>query len=411
MSIPIDLVYDYIAGYVNYDVIIYRWTPPGSKNIGDLQPLQHYQRHWRDTRPVMICHDQEPLDWSLYNSQHTLQWIQDDFCRYWQVEKTSEAWPWTTDRVLQSWVQPNEITNVNQKMLLLHSEFRSSAVELSRSMGWCPVHIWSHGIIAQDWFRYARYDQSLHVSTTQRADFLIYSRAWSGSREYRLWFLDQLVQQDLVSVCTVRFNPCDQGSMYHQHQFSDVQWQCSPRWSADIFYHNSVPAWASATYDAADYCQHFIEIVLETVVDRTHLTEKVCRPIACGKPFMLAAGQGALQYLRDYGFRTFAPWINESYDLESDNKKRLQMIIDEMHKIIRMSPRDRLNLIANINQVARYNQRHFFNDAFLDNIMQDFGQQYMAACLELGHQSPGDATWQKYLYENYPDVTKLLGKA
>jgi hypothetical protein len=48
--------------------------------------------------------------------------------------------------------------------------------------------------------------------------------------------------------------------------------------------------------------------VAETVFDtRIHLTEKTLRPIACGHPFILAAGPGSLKYLQTYGFRTFSP--------------------------------------------------------------------------------------------------------
>jgi hypothetical protein len=58
----------------------------------------------------------------------------------------------------------------------------------------------------------------------------------------------------------------------------------------------------------------FLHIVNETVVDKQHLTEKIFKPIVLKQPFVLMGGQGTLQYLRDYGFKTFKKWFDEDYD-------------------------------------------------------------------------------------------------
>jgi hypothetical protein len=69
--------------------------------------------------------------------------------------------------------------------------------------------------------------------------------------------------------------------------------------------------------------------VLETLFDdhRWHLTEKSLRPIACGKPFVLMATPGSLQYLRQYGFKTFDGLIDETYDSIQNPKQRLQAVL------------------------------------------------------------------------------------
>ena len=410
MSVPIDLMYDYIAGYVNHDVIIYRWTPPGSKNLDDLQPLKNYHRAVNETRPVMVCHDQEPLQWDLYNNERSQRWVQDDFCKYWAVSKTSQPWPWDKDHVLQSWVQPNEISNTNPRLILLHSEKNSRALDRAVSLDWDPVHVWSHGLIAQDWFRYAEHDRSLATVGSGDKTFLIYSRAWTGSREYRLWFLHQVVQRGLVNLCTVRVGARDQDHCYRHHRFLDQTWCCVPDWQPEIFSENLCPADASATYDAADYRTHQIEVVLETVIDRTHLTEKTCRALACGKPFILAAGAGSLEYLKSYGFNSFHPWINESYDLETNAQRRLNMVLDEMTRISGMSEPERQRWCCEINRIASENQLHFFSNDFLRKIMNEFSQQYHEI-LETRHQTvmiPDH--WQIYLHDHYPEISNLLGR-
>ena len=46
------------------------------------------------------------------------------------------------------------------------------------------------------------------------------------------------------------------------------------------------------------------------------------------KPFILVAPYGTLQYLKEFGFRTWDQWWDESYDLEPDPAKRLLKIFD-----------------------------------------------------------------------------------
>jgi hypothetical protein len=86
------------------------------------------------------------------------------------------------------------------------------------------------------------------------------------------------------------------------------------------------------------------------------------RPIACGQPFILAAGPGALQYLRRYGFQTFEPLIDESYDLENNSLVRLKKIVSSMEKIKSMSDKD----LEQLYKIARYNQQHFFSNEFFE---------------------------------------------
>lgn len=410
MSIPLDLLYDFIESYVNHDVIIYRWLPHGSKNLEDLTPLRVYQRPDHDSRPVMVCHDQEPLDWDLHNSRANHEFVQRDFHDYWQVPTSPVAWPWGQDQVLQSWIEPNEIRTTNARMVLLHSEHHSQSVLRARELGWYPVYVWSHGIIARDWFRYAQHDPDLLATRQHHRHFLIYSRAWTGSREYRLWFLDQLYQNDLQSVCTVKFSDKDDGHAFQDHVFRDHQWHCRPSWSSRVFDANDAPSWASATYNSQEYAQHDIEIVLETVVDRLHLTEKTCRALACAQPFVLVAGTGSLAYLRGLGFKTFDPWINEAYDQEPNAQRRLIMILQEMRRIANLDSSDLAALRRALRTVAQHNRSHFFSEQLHQNIMREFLDQWQIVHQQV--QAQGQSLpWQDYLRQCYPGIVNRLGTA
>jgi uncharacterized coiled-coil protein SlyX len=104
---------------------------------------------------------------------------------------------------------------------------------------------------------------------------------------------------------------------------------------------------------------------------RIHLTEKTLRPIACGHPFVLAAGPGSLEYLRSYGFRTFAPWIDESYDHEPDSLRRLEKIINSMNKINLLDTEEFDQFLIEIRHIADFNKKHFFSDAFQQQVIEE----------------------------------------
>jgi hypothetical protein len=73
-------------------------------------------------------------------------------------------------------------------------------------------------VIAQDWFRYAKHDPVLeHHGCTFDQDFLIYNRAWGGTREYRLLFAQLLVDNNLVSRSLTSFAAIDNGQHYQEH--------------------------------------------------------------------------------------------------------------------------------------------------------------------------------------------------
>jgi hypothetical protein len=84
MSVPLDRLYDFLDGISGHDLIIYGWRPHGSKKLQDLAAWSQVPKEWQDlrTRPTLIFHDQEPLDydcsqWSVEQDFHvaTAQYI------------------------------------------------------------------------------------------------------------------------------------------------------------------------------------------------------------------------------------------------------------------------------------------------------------------------------------------------
>jgi len=62
-------------------------------------------------------------------------------------------------------------------------------------------------------------------------------------------------------------------------------------------------------------------------------TEKTYKPIVMKHPFILVAPAKSLHYLRQLGYKTFAPYINEMYDTIEDNEQRLLAVVAEVERL------------------------------------------------------------------------------
>jgi hypothetical protein len=227
-------------------------------------------------------------------------------------------------------------------------------------------------VISLDWFRSANYFK-IKKKQVQHT-FLIYNRAWSGTREYRLKFVDLIVTTELKKYCNLKFNPVEveTNTHYTHHTFKNKQF--TPTGSLDNhFPGTTVNSSASADFVIEDYETADFEVVLETLFDdsRLHLTEKILRPIALGQPFILVATCDSLKYLRSYGFKTFDSIIDESYDSIADPVNRLESIIKLMKDISNWSQQERISKLNQIKEIVNYNKQYFFSKEFEKLILDE----------------------------------------
>jgi hypothetical protein len=369
MNVPLDKLYHYLADSVNHDLVIYRWLPHGSRKLEDLTQLTDKPTN---VHPLMLCHDQEPINPDLWSAQDIYYAIQQKG-HVILHDNNYSSHKAITDYYASLGIRGMlPCRNQFDKCLLLHSEQLSDQVTELASDVFIPVYYWSHAVIALDWFRYAQHDPMLKYSNFKK-DFLIYNRAWSGTREYRLYFAQQIIAHQLDSASSINFAEFDNHVHYTNHSFVNNDLQISNFDLHKLLPSNTAKSDSSADYVAQDYVDHAIDVVLETLFDenRWHLTEKILRPIACGKPFILAATPGSLKYLQSYGFETFGSLIDESYDLILDSRTRLDHIIEEMQRIAALSHDDKQALYTKLHKIAQRNKHRFFNELF-DQVMNEY---------------------------------------
>jgi hypothetical protein len=97
------------------------------------------------------------------------------------------------------------------------------------------------------------------------------------------------------------------------------------------------------------YDECFCAVVTETYFNHkyTDISEKTLYAIAYGKPFILVAPAGSLEYLKQLGFKTFEEFWSEDYDLEKNSQKRMILIF---------------NLISEINNYSISQLKKMYND-------------------------------------------------
>jgi hypothetical protein len=411
MSVPLDRLYSFLDGISNHALLIYGWRPHGSKKLQDLVPWKPFPRNWqlRKTQPTLIFHDQEPLDYSL--SQIS---VEQEFCL--AIEKWKESELLLVPEV-QKFYKTLHLQSIVEhtfydQTLLVHSEQNSAQVEKYRQNNFVPVYYWSHAVISRDWFRFAEYDTDLKVKASSPRTFLIYNRAWSGTREYRLKFAEQLIAKNLHHSCITSFAAMDDQVHYRDHVFSNPAFEPELQDLEKALPQNTHDSAASADYNNYDYQNSLIEVVLETLFDdtRNHLTEKALRPIACGQPFILASTPGSLQYLRSYGFQTFSGYINEAYDTVQDPVQRLNAIVQEMQRIDQLDPADKQQLIAGVQAIVDHNQRWFFSEEFYNLVLNEFKQNLDCAVAAV-KSGPVGNVWKgstAVLYQHCPEHLEQL---
>ena len=84
-------------------------------------------------------------------------------------------------------------------------------------------------------------------------------------------------------------------------------------------------------------------------------TEKTYKAIACRKPFIMFSTPWFLKEFRELGYKTFHPYIDESYDNIVDNTQRLFAIVNEVERLCNLSESKFDYIIKRCREITEYN--------------------------------------------------------
>jgi hypothetical protein len=128
--------------------------------------------------------------------------------------------------------------------------------------------------------------------------------------------------------------------------------------------------WLTNFAEAAD---SLVYVPTETVYfgQRLHITEKTFKAIALEMPFVLMAPAGSLEYMRSYGFRTFADVFDESYDAETDDIKRAERVVQLLKDLDNLTIKERKKIHRACLNNVEHNYNHFYNGGFTEILWKE----------------------------------------
>ncbi|WP_143755110.1 hypothetical protein [Caulobacter sp. B11] len=167
--------------------------------------------------------------------------------------------------------------------------------------------------------------------------------------------------------------------------------------------------------DPECYRQSYFSIVTESDVsdgDLMRITEKVIKPMAMFHPIIVVGNSGSLQLLRDFGFRTFAPFIDESYDRVDDSQQRLALVAAEIERLTALSPAEMSDWLRGLSDVVIHNYLHLhrgLNDRYRFEIEPRLILDLSSGAHALGgYSAPGGPKAGKGRRSWVSDVLKAL---
>jgi len=254
------------------------------------------------------------------------------------------------------------------------SELGDNVKQLESIYGWRSLYYFFHGWACLDWYR--GYNRTFLIpSPGDRAPasrtFMSHNRIVGGERDHRVLFLYHLLQSGISKhytsaprICPVEKQDITEIAAKYSYIYPDIVRVLHDGQLPWLFDGESTQqmtsCWLSNFQEASD---SLVYVPTETVYfgNRTHITEKTFKAIALGMPFILVAAAGSLEYLKSYGFKTFHDVFDESYDQETDDLKRLELVIALLKDLDTITDRERVQIQRHLLPTVQHNWNHFYH--------------------------------------------------
>lgn len=400
-----ELAFDKNKHRLNHPALLYLF-PFGSTSIDNVEFL--YQNKIGGNKPefVIIGYDQEPLNFD-YNKhlfdQITSFYLQNKFFNQFDEEKVYSTnhksfINFVSSERYQSYVvnktaRITKLTEQSVPYILLNTEKDSEEKnKILNHYNFIDCYYFFHGLAAADWYRGNQYSQQIVQPHKRQIDkkYITFNRITGNARVYRSFFISELYQKKLLdhghvsyskicpvhgdyktSILSAQTKYCI-NSNYVQSVLKNLN-EISDSLRIDTPHFQDIDN-GSYTVGPIDKINNsFMYIVTETCFwDRKkHLTEKIFKPIASKMPFVLLGCANNLKYLKEYGFRTFDRWWDESYDDIEDPLTRLQAVVNIVEDICKMPNSKLEKMLADMEETINYNFNWFYSREFVDLVFNE----------------------------------------
>lgn len=103
--------------------------------------------------------------------------------------------------------------------------------------------------------------------------------------------------------------------------------------------------------------------VSKTLPGPIFFSEKTFKPMMMLHPFLLVSRPKSLNALRQRGYKTFDSIIDESYDDEEDDFKRLDKIVNEIKRLSELTDAGIKEFMIKVKPIVEHNKQHFLYNA------------------------------------------------
>ena len=336
----------------NFEILRDDTNPPDSTTnfsqmTPDCKPLAVQQRG-----PLFIFFDQEPLDFD-YNKP-------------------------LFDHI---------IGNTRSPWILVSTERTSS--DLDRILAHYPfahVDCFFHIFAAADWFRGHEYIPGIVAPRDRqlKKTYITFNRLTSNRRIYRTLLVNELYKNKLLDHGYVSFSKnCPAGGDFADNLRAGVpEFAIPPALLEEAI--NNISSLSELRIDFKDQdipnqsmllspidklMESFVFVVTETCFfqTKTHLTEKIFKPIVLRMPFLLLGCAHNLEYLRSYGFKTFSDFWDESYDAIEDPILRIEAVVKILKELSNLTVDKQKELLLKMEPILEHNYQLFNNPDFVRN--------------------------------------------
>lgn len=92
-----------------------------------------------------------------------------------------------------------------------------------------------------------------------------------------------------------------------------------------------------------------------------HCSEKTYKIISQRHPFLMLGVRNTMGMLQNRGYKTFHPWIDESYDFVEDDGQRLLMVVKEIERLCSLQGEELNEFIRATNEICEHNYQNLIN--------------------------------------------------